>query len=181
MLDFTSMQDRAAIGDGRGAGALDCEPGVVRLFGIADIGTQGQLSGWGEPEDGHVWNDGQEATLLIAVPAPPPRLLLLLGGEPYVSRLRPAQEVTLFGNGLRIGFWRLSQRAGTTLSAPLEPEWWLRRGARAVMRLGLHLPNSARPLDIADGPDGRELGLLLPHHLPAPARRRPRSGGMRPG
>ena len=161
MLDFSSMQDRTAAIGRRGGAALDCEPAVVRLFGIADIGTQGQLSGWGQPEDGHVWNDGQEATLLIAVPAPPPRLLLLLGGEPYVSRLRPAQEVTLFGNGLRIGFWRLTQRAPVTLSAPLEPEWWLRRGARAVMRLGLHLPNSARPLDIADGPDGRELGFCL--------------------
>lgn len=134
---------------------------MVRSFGIADIGVRGQVSGWGEPEDGHVWNDGPEATLLIAVPAPPARLLLLLGGEPYVSRLRPAQEITLFGNGLRIGYWRLAQRVETTLSAALEPEWWLRRGTHAVMRLGLHLPHSARPRDIADGADGRELGFCF--------------------
>ena len=138
-----------------------CEPGVVRLFGTADIGARGQIAGWGEPEDGHVWNDGHEATLLIAVPVPAPRLLLLIGGEPYISRIRPAQEVTLFANGLRIGFWRLSQRADTTLSVTLEPEWWLRRGGRAVMRFGLHLPNSVRPKDIADGPDGRELGFCF--------------------
>ncbi len=161
MLDFASVRDRAAESGGRGGSALECEPGVVRLFELADIGPFGQLAGWGEPEDGHVWNDGQEATLLIAVPAPAPRLLLMLGGEPYVSRVRPAQEVTLFGNGLRIGYWRLMQRAETTLAVPLEPEWWLRRGARALMRLGLHLPNSARPTDIADGPDGRELGFCF--------------------
>lgn len=165
MLDFTGSSDAGAVQGSRPAmerrHALDCEPGVVRLFGMADIGTQGQIAGWAEPEDGHLWNDGVEATLLLAVRAPPPRLLLLLGGEPYVTRVRPAQEVTLFGNGLRIGYRRMTQRAETTLAVSLEPEWWLRRGPRALLRLGLHLPHSVRPKDIADGPDGRELGFCF--------------------
>lgn len=160
MLDFTGRDSALEIGSRR-RGALDCELGVVRLFGTADIGTGGQVAGWADPEDGHLWNDGREATLLLAVRAPVSRLLLLLGGEPYVTRARPAQEVTLFGNGLRIGYWRLTQRAETTLAVPLEPEWWLRRGARALMRLSLHLPHSTRPRDVADGPDGRELGFCF--------------------
>ena len=160
MLDFTGGLGTAPLVS-RTRNILACEPDVVRLFGAADIGDQGQIDGWAEPEEGHVWNDGLEATLLIGVQAPPPRLLLSLGGEPYVSRLRPAQEVTLFGNGLRIGYWRLAHRADVTLSVPLEPEWWLRRGRLAVMRLGVHLPQSVRPRDIADGPDGRELGFCL--------------------
>ncbi len=158
VLDFTIPRACAATA---GGGALDCEPGVVRLFGSADIGRRGQLAGWGEPEAGHVWNDGCDATLLLAIASPPTRLLLLLGGEPYVTRIRPVQEVTLFGNGLRIGHWRLARRAEVTLSVALEPEWWLRRGLRALMRLSLHLPNSARPCDIADGSDGRELGFCF--------------------
>lgn len=165
MLDFTGSNGAGAAQGSRRAidrrGALDCETGVVRLFGTADIGTQGQVAGWAEPEDGHLWNDGVEATLLLAVRAPPPRLLLLLGGEPYVTRVRPAQEVTLFGNGLRIGYWRMTQRAEITLAVPLEPEWWLARGSRALLRLGLHMPHSVRPKDIADGPDGRELGFCF--------------------
>lgn len=160
MLDFT-LHENAAKLRSRDRTALECEPGVVRLFGLADINRAGQIAGWAEPEDGHLWNDGNEAVLLISVRAPVSRLLLLLGGEPYVSRVRPAQEVTLFGNGLRIGYWRLVQRAETTLAAPLEPEWWLQRGPRAIMRLGLHLPNSARPKDMADGPDGRELAFCF--------------------
>lgn len=160
MLDFTVALGTAPPVS-RTRAILDCEPDVIRLFGAADIGTLGQIDGWAEPEEGHVWNNGREATLLISVPAPAPRLLLALGGEPYVTRLRPAQEVTLFGNGLRIGYWRLTHRADITLAVALEPEWWLRRGRRAVMRLGMHLPQSVRPSDISDGPDGRELGFCL--------------------
>lgn len=160
MLDFTG-RDAAREMLPRSNAVLLCEPGVVRLFGAADIGSAGQFAGWAAPEEGHLWNDGHEATLLLALATPPPRLLLLLGGEPYVSRVRPVQEVTLFGNGLRIGYWRLTQRAETTLAVPLEPEWWLPRGRRALLRVGIHLPNSARPSDIADGPDGRELGFCF--------------------
>ena len=160
MLDFTGGLALAGT-EARRRGMLECEPGVVRVFGRADIGAQGQIAGWAEPEDGHLWNDGHDATLLIAVAARPSRLLLLLGGEPYVSRVRPVQEMTVYGNGLRIGHWRLTQRAEVTLSATLEPEWWLQRGRRAVMRLGVHLPHSLRPKDAADGPDGRELGFCF--------------------
>lgn len=160
MLDFAEGIG-VATSPVREGNILMCEPDVVRLFGAVDIGAQGQVDGWAEPEEGHVWNDGPEATLLIGVPAPTPRLLLSLGGEPYVSRVRPTQEVTVFGNGLRLHFRQLARRAPVTLAVALEPEWWLRRGRLAVMRLSLHLPLSVRPCDIADGPDGRALGFCL--------------------
>jgi hypothetical protein len=141
--------------------ALDCELGVVRLFGAADLGTQGMLSGWSGPEDGHTWNDGVEATYLLAMRPPVGRTVLLVGGEPYVSRARPVQELTVFGNGYRIQMWRMTARVETTLVIPLEPEWWFQRGQRAIMRLSFYLPNSSRPKDIADGVDGRELGFCF--------------------
>jgi hypothetical protein len=71
------------------------------------------------------------------------------------------QEVTVFGNGYRIGFWRLRQRTETTLAVALEPEWWLVRARRATMRLSFYLPDSVRPKDIADGTDGREIGFCF--------------------
>jgi hypothetical protein len=138
---------------------LECEPGVTRLFGAADIGSRGMVSGWSGPEDGHNWNDGVEAVYSFAVKPPVTRLELALMGEPYVTRARPTQEITLYGNGYRLGYWRLSARSDAALTVVLEPEWWLSRGSNAVMRLMLHLPNSVRPRDINDGQDGRELGF----------------------
>jgi hypothetical protein len=140
---------------------LDCEPGVMRLFGDADIGGAGLIHGWSHPEEGHNWNDGMEAAYAIEVPPPPVRLLLVLMGEPYVTRARPVQELTLFGNGYRLAFWRMTARVETVLAVPLEPEWWLRRGARMRMRLLFHLPGSVRPKDLNDGQDGRELGFCF--------------------
>lgn len=141
--------------------ALDCELGVVRLFGGADLGTQGMISGWAGPEAGHTWNDGVEAVLALSLRPPVGRTVLLIGGEPYVNRVRPMQELTVFGNGYRIGLWRMTARVETTLAILLEPEWWFVRGQRAAMRLSFCLPNSSRPKDLADGIDGRELGFCF--------------------
>jgi hypothetical protein len=138
---------------------LDCELGVIRLFGAGDIGTRGLISGWSGPEEGHNWNDGVEAAYALAVRPPVTRLLLAIMGEPYVTRARPLQEVTMFGNGYRLGYWRMNARVETVMMVPLEPEWWLSRGTKALMRLTLHLPNSVRPCDINDGQDGRELAI----------------------
>jgi len=154
ILVYASMLDMS-----RHHSMLDCEPGVTRLFGEADIATQGLISGWSDPEEGHNWNDGPEAICVLSTKPPVTRLLLVLMGEPYVNRARPLQDVTLFGNGYRLGYWRLSVRAETALMVALEPEWWLTRGPRAILRLHVHVPNSIRPKDINDGPDGRELAL----------------------
>jgi hypothetical protein len=141
--------------------ALDCEPGVIRLFGAADIGNRGMVSGWSSPEEGHTWNDGIEAIYCISVRPPLARFGLIVTGEPYVTRARPAQELTLFGNGWRIAAWRMTARIDTALTVTLEPEWWFTRGSRSVMRLLFYLPNSARPKDLNDGQDGREIGFCF--------------------
>lgn len=148
MLDFANRET-----------FLECEPGVIRLFGMADIGTQGLVGGWSNPEEGHIWNDGIEATYALAVKPPVRRMQLILMGEPYVTRARPMQELTLYGNGYRLACWRLTTRVETVLAVPLEPEWWLPRGGLELMRLLLHLPNSVRPKEINDGQDGREIGF----------------------
>src|SRR5579863_935874 len=58
--------------------ALDCEPGVIRLFGAADIGSRGMVSGWSAPEEGHAWNDGPEASYCISVRPPLGRFVLIV-------------------------------------------------------------------------------------------------------
>jgi hypothetical protein len=141
--------------------ALECEAGVVRLFGAGDIATQGMLGGWAGPEEGHNWNDGQEAALMLAISQPSRRLQLHLLGEPYVTRARPVQDLTVYGNGYRLGAQRMTARVDTAVTITLEPEWWFTRGHRVVMRLAFNLPMSVRPKDISDGPDGRELGFCF--------------------
>lgn len=141
--------------------ALECDPGVIRLFGAADIRMRGMVSGWSEPEEGHTWNDGIEAVYAIAVPSPLERFRLVVMGEPYVTRGRPAQDVTIYGNGHRLRSWRLTARSETPLEVVLEPEWWFMRGRMPSMTLIFHLPNSARPKELNDGQDGRELGFCF--------------------
>ena len=68
--------------------ALECEPGVIRLFGAADIRSRGMVSGWSGPEEGHTWNDGLEAVYAIIMRSPVQRLGLIVIGEPYVTRIR---------------------------------------------------------------------------------------------
>ncbi len=141
--------------------ALDCEVGVIRLFGAADIGIRGMVAGWSMPEEGHVWNDGLEAVYLLCVRPPLARFRLSVMGEPYVTRARPYQELTLFGNGFRFASWRMTARIETVLNVDVESEWWFNRGTRAILKLLFHLPNSARPKDLNDGQDGRELGFCF--------------------
>ena len=58
------------------------------------------------------------------------------------------------------GIYVRSLEAGRK-SEPLEPEWWFTRGTRSVMRLLFYLPHSARPKDLNDGQDGREIGFCF--------------------
>jgi hypothetical protein len=142
-------------------GALECELGVTRLFGGADIRSRGMLSGWSGPEEGHTWNDGFESVMAIAVRRPVERLELIVVGEPYVTRVRPWQDLTVYGNGYRIRSWRLTVRTETPLTTILEPEWWFERDGQEVMTLTFVLPNSIRPKDLNDGQDGREIGFCF--------------------
>jgi hypothetical protein len=140
---------------------LECQPGVVRLFGIADIGQNGLVSGWAFPEEGHTWNEGYDAVLAVSAASPPGPCSVVVEGEPYVSRQQPVQDVTIYANGRRAGFWRLSERTEFDLQAPIEPEWWFERGDIWTLKLVFHLPNSVRPCDIGDGADGREIGFCF--------------------
>jgi len=141
--------------------ALECEPGVIRLFGAADIRGSGMVRGWSEPDEGHTWNDGVEAVFKIAVCPPLERFELIVTGEPYVMRARPTQEVTLYGNGHRLGYHRLGARVDTPMTFVVEPEWWFVRDRLATMMLSFHLPHSARPKELKDGQDGREIGFCF--------------------
>jgi hypothetical protein len=143
------------------AAFLDYSMGVTRLFCSADVGRRGMVGGWSQPEDSHTWNDGHEAVLSLATKPHAEPCRLVVEGEPYLPMRQPTQNVTLYANGHRAGFWRLSSRDHNHLEAVLEPEWWFLRGSCALMKLAFHLPDSIRPSDAIGAPDERLLGFCF--------------------
>jgi hypothetical protein len=86
---------------------------------------------------------------------------IIVRGAPYCPRAASQQDVTLFGNGFRLGFWRLLATSSDTLSAVIEPEQWVRRGDSARLSCLWFLPNSARPVDLGEVDDQRQLGFCF--------------------
>jgi hypothetical protein len=138
------------------------EPGVTRYFGLGDIGGKNLVSGWAAPEANHNWNDGYEATLLIALKERPETTCRLsIEGRAYIAVGLPRQDVLLYVNGFRAGFWRLTNIERCALEAEIEPEFWLNRRGGAVAKCVFHLPDSARPIDITDIQDHRRIGFCF--------------------
>jgi hypothetical protein len=140
---------------------LRVELGVIRLFGKGDIAGRGLLTGWATPEEGHNWNDGLDTSFLVEASLPTSPVTVAAEGVPYIFGDTNRQEITLFANGYRVGFWRLTERRQATLTAKIEPEQWFSRRGLGYLNLTWHLPGSARPSDLGDGADGRILGFAF--------------------
>lgn len=153
--------------------AVRIEIGMVRCFGGGDLGTAGQGSGWAAPEPTHCWNDGAEAVFNLVTLQPDFRCVLVVAGAPLVTKACPRQDVTLFGNGYRLGFWRLTDPRPVQLEAMIEPGQWRTHGKDASLSLAFHLPGSLRLSTVQAQGDDRELGFSF-HTLaifPAPHER----------
>jgi hypothetical protein len=135
--------------------------GIQRLFGTCDIRTAGLGRNWATPEEGHVWNDGPNASFFVSSDMPKGRCLLGFEGEPYIRPGCSKQDITLYVNGLRLGFWRLTDTVSYQLLAPVEPEQWLARGKEGLLHIIWHLPDSIQPASLGDGEDRRELGFCF--------------------
>ena len=140
---------------------VTCELGVGRLFGEGDLGRHGLLSGWAAPEEGHVWNDGPEAVLRLRTSRPRAPCTLSFEGEPFLGKGCTRQDVVLYLNGFRVGFWRLAEPRTYRLAATIEPEHLFERDGAAVARCVWHLPDSVRPATLGRGTDTRELGFCF--------------------
>ena len=135
--------------------------GVTRLFGDCDLGCQGFTTGWSVPEQAHLWNDGFEAMLDVMVENVGSACRLTFEGEPFLSGECTCQDVILYVNGFRLGFWRLTEARTYSLSVAVEQEQLFARGDRALARCVWHLPQSVRPADLGLGGDSRQLGFCF--------------------
>ena len=135
--------------------------GATRLFGNFDLAGAELVSGWSDPEDPHIWNDGPESVLQIVTEPVRRALRLSIEGTPFLGGTCNSQDVTLFVNGARVGFWRLRELKPYVLSATIEPEQILERNGKAVLTCVWHLPSSTRPVDVGLGKDTREIGFCF--------------------
>jgi len=143
------------------AWSIECEWGLGRLFGSCDIGSNGLISGWSDPEPAHVWNDGPDAHFRLSFPGPARRAVLSVEGMAFIRPRQPSQDITLYVNGFRLGFWRLFSAGGDTLSAAIEPEQMFARGDQVVLDCTFHIPTCVRPMDLGEGNDRRQLGFCF--------------------
>ncbi|GAB0117264.1 hypothetical protein [Acidisoma sp. 7E03] len=140
---------------------MSWEVGTTRLFGNFDLGTAGLISGWSTPEDPHIWNDGPEAVMQIVTEPVRRTLRITVEAIPFIGGSITSQDVTLYINGVRIGFWRLRESKSHLLTGTIEPEQMIERDGKAILTCAFHLPNSAKPADVGAGKDSRELGLCF--------------------
>ena len=135
---------------------------TTRFFGLGDLGGHNLLDGWAIPEANHNWNDGYEASLALTLSEPPETACILtMEVRPYLVAGLAQQDVTLFFNGHRLGFWRLDRDGGYHLASTIEPEFWLNRPHGASGTCTWHLPNSTRPSALSPVQDHRLLGLCF--------------------
>jgi hypothetical protein len=140
---------------------LECHWGDMRLFGIGDIDGAGLTRGWSSAEESHVWNDGPEVTLRLALPAPARPAVLQIEGSAFIRPGQPLQEVTFFVNGFRLGFWRMTTTDLVSLAVRIEPEQMFARADLLLLDCTFHIPLSIRPMDLGEGTDRRELGFCF--------------------
>jgi hypothetical protein len=153
--------DEAAPDAAAPPGTLLTDIGLVRCFGSGDIAGAGLGRGWAAPEESHCWNDGPDALLTLATARAERLAALVIEGAPLIVPARRRQDLTLYGNGLRLGFWRFSEPRTAQLEVLIEPWHWRRRGEFHVLALAFHLPDSLRLSSIEPNGDDRELGFCF--------------------
>jgi len=138
------------------------EINLTRKFGLGDLSDRMLLSGWAAPEENHIWNDGLEASFIIrmrTLPSMP--VSLKIEGLPFIDKTLKEQDITLYFNGHRIGFWRLDKMDKSSLHAEIDPEHWIVRNGDAFAKCVWHLPRSMRPCDVTGANDMREIGFCF--------------------
>jgi hypothetical protein len=135
--------------------------GLIRFFGFGSASDR-LVMGWAAPEDNQNWNDGPEVGYQLRV-SPPPReaCIIRVEGAPFVNEQVSHQTVTMYVNGLRLGWWSLTDPRRVVLEARIEPEQWLIRDGVAIGEVRWHIPQSISPQETGIGSDERRLGFCF--------------------
>ena len=140
----------------------DFELEVTRFFGRGDLNDRYFDRGWAAPEENQSWNDGIDASFIISLKSRPTQSnALKIKGIPYLTDNIHHQDMTLFVNGHRAGFWRLDSRQVFMLVTEIPPEFWYDRNGKGLANLVWHIPGSVRPSETSGTNDKRQLGFCF--------------------
>jgi hypothetical protein len=127
-------------------------------FGLGEADNARLGSGWHRPDTGGVWTESVDAFVEIAVSRQHPALLLRLNTTVFLPKHRPRMKIKAVINGVAAGKW---ERRWSNASEPLEIVIPAALFQADHLALHLKLDHIASPFRLRNGPDTRELGLLL--------------------
>lgn len=108
-----------------------------------------------EDSAGHTWNDGYTAKLQFQTVAPVESAILRVSVDPFVAEELPSQDLSVYLNGLWIGFSRIRSAAVVPCTI----------GTRYIVPgqnlLAFVMPNAASPKEIGAGSDVRRLAFAF--------------------
>lgn len=111
---------------------------------------------------GYTWNDGFTASLQFQTPAPIDAGVLSVTSNPFITDGLASQDLSVYLNGLWIGFGRMSQP--TTISCTIGPRYIV----PGQNILAFVMPNATTPHSIGAGGDMRRLALAFQEIVLAP-------------
>lgn len=121
-------------------------------FGLNSNQNECLARGWGQPEPGFVWSEGNAATILL--PAQQGEFQIDISTWGYVTASLLKQQVLIFADGLFKGYHEVSQREVLTVVHHC------RKDTRAL-ELTFYIPTAISPKQLEDAPDNRRLGIAI--------------------
>jgi hypothetical protein len=133
----------------------------INNFGVLDLEVNGLTAGWSAPEVGHTWNDGREAIFECGVKGLTGGCVVEFSGTPFLHGGVDHQEIYLYINGFRMGYWRLTESKDYALTVKLEAEQLFRRGEFSTMKCVWFFPGAVKPVDMGINADSRALAFCF--------------------
>lgn len=134
------------------------QPGTRVLAGLAGDAGRYLGGGWSSQHDRVVWNNGNEASLLLDLPPVEGDLVLSLSFIPNVDPDKHlTQRIVVEVNGRPAGQWVVEQEGGTQIKVPVVKAWL----DRPQTEIRLILPDAVSPAELGTGSDTRNLALAL--------------------
>jgi hypothetical protein len=110
------------------------------------------VKGWGQPEAGFVWSEGNAATVSLPAPLGDVEIGISIWG--YVTASLPKQQVLIFVNGLFKGHHEVSQREILAIQHDCGKD-------AGGLELTFYIPTATSPSQLEGTLDNRSLGIAI--------------------
>jgi hypothetical protein len=123
-------------------------------------GLRYTTSGWSHPEDWGTWSDGADAIILLPLETEQASTILV-EANPLLSHSHSKQTVEVKINGIHTNSVRLTANSGGKFEIEIPEKIRQQLRHNKVLKLQLHFPDAARPVDIGINSDVRTLAIGL--------------------